>query len=54
MVRARAKTSNGSTAFCRCINISPESSYADINAASSLIRDTPRQPPPSNGFMNSG
>ena len=26
MVSARAKTSYGSTAFCRCISISPESS----------------------------
>ena len=49
----RANTS-WSSAACRCISISPESSYARNRSAWVSMRDTPRHPPPSKGFMYIG
>ena len=54
MVSDRANTSKSATDACRCISISPESSYASRRSLTFFTWETPRQPPPSNGFMNSG
>ena len=48
--RARAKWSNSTVAW-RCMSISPDSSYARCRSSGPSTRETPRQPPPSNGFM---
>ena len=54
MVSDRANASYGLIAACRCISICPDSSYARCRVSASSIRLTPRQAPPSNGFMNIG
>ncbi len=54
MVSDRAKTSYGLIAACRCISIWPDASYARWSSSGSSTRLTPRQAPPSNGFMNIG
>ena len=48
--KARAKDSKSTVAW-RCMSISPDSSYARCSPAESSTRETPRQPPPSKGFM---